>query len=103
MGFMRGRSITDSYLILDECQNATPLQVMGIVTRAAEGCKIVMCGDPNQIDKITLTRSTNGLVFAARAMQSSPACAFVSFGEEECERSFLARDAADRMGKYLAS
>lgn len=37
MGYMRGRSITDSFLILDECQNATPLQVMGIVTRAAEG------------------------------------------------------------------
>lgn len=102
MGFMRGRSITDSYLILDECQNATPLQVMGIVTRAAEGCKIVMCGDPNQIDKITLTRQTNGLVFAARAMQHSPACAYVAFEDSECERSFLAKEAAERMGAYLS-
>lgn len=102
MGFMRGRSINNSYLILDECQNATPRQVMGIVTRAAEGCKIVICGDPNQIDRITLTRNTNGLVFAERAMRGSDVCAYVAFGENECERSSLAREAAKRMGDLLA-
>lgn len=102
MGFMRGRSITNSFLILDECQNATPLQVMGIVTRAAAGCKIVICGDPNQIDRITLTRSTNGLVFAEHAMRGSETCAYVQFEEGECERSALAKEAAKRMGELLA-
>lgn len=102
MGFMRGRSISDSFLILDECQNATPRQVMGIVTRAAKGCKIVICGDPDQIDRITLTRNTNGLVFAERAMRGSDVCAYVAFSESECERSVLAREAARRMGDLLS-
>ena len=102
MGFMRGRSITNSYIIIDECQNATPGQIMGIVTRAAEGSKIVLCGDPNQIDKLSLTANTAGLTFAARAMAGSPACARVVFSPEECERSFLAREAAERMTRRLA-
>lgn len=102
MGFMRGRSITNSYIIIDECQNATPRQIMGIVTRAAEGSKIILCGDPNQIDKLSLTASTGGLAFAIRSMVGSPACAYVAFSKDECERSFLAREAADRMARFLA-
>ena len=101
MGFMRGRSVTDTFMILDECQNATPLQVMGIVTRAGERSKIVICGDPDQIDRTVLTRATNGLTFAAHAMKGSPYCAQVWFKDSECERSVLAKDAADRMGRLL--
>lgn len=101
MGFMRGRSVTDTFMILDECQNATPLQVMGIVTRAGERSKIVICGDPNQIDRAALTKATNGLTFAAHAMKDSPCCAQVWFKDSECERSVLAKDAAERMGRFL--
>ena len=101
MGFMRGRSVTDTFMILDECQNATPLQVMGIVTRAGERSKIVICGDPNQIDRTVLTKATNGLTFAAHAMKGSPYCAQVWFKDSECERSVLAKDAAARMGRLL--
>lgn len=101
MGFMRGRSVTDTFMILDECQNATPLQVMGIVTRAGERSKIVICGDPNQIDRTILTKATNGLTFAAHAMKGSPYCAQVWFTDSECERSVLAKDAAARMGRLL--
>ena len=101
MGFMRGRSVTDTFMILDECQNATPLQVMGIVTRAGERSKIVICGDPNQIDRTILTKATNGLTFAAHAMKGSPYCAQVWFTDSECERSVLAKDAAARMGQLL--
>lgn len=101
MGFMRGRSVTDTFMILDECQNATPLQVMGIVTRAGERSKIVICGDPNQIDRTVLTKATNGLTFAAHAMKGSPYCAQVWFKDSECERSVLAKDAAERMGRFL--
>lgn len=97
MGFMRGRSITNSFLILDEAQNATPKQVMGIVTRAGEKTKIVICGDPYQIDDVMLDRKNNGLVFAAETMKDSQYCALVTFKESECVRSELARAAAERM------
>jgi glycerophosphoryl diester phosphodiesterase len=85
------------FLILDEAQNATPKQVMGIVTRAGEKTKIVICGDPDQIDDVMLDRKNNGLVFAAETMKDSQYCAIVTFKESECVRSELARAAAERM------
>lgn len=97
MGFMRGRSITNSFLILDEAQNATQKQVMGIVTRAGLHTKIVVCGDPDQIDDITLDKKNNGLAFAAKVMRGSVNCAVITFTDEECVRSPLAKDAASRM------
>lgn len=51
LNFIRGRSIAQTYLIIDEAQNMTPNQVKGIITRAGKGTKIVLIGDPNQIDK----------------------------------------------------
>lgn len=97
MGFMRGRSITNSFLILDEAQNATQKQVMGIVTRAGLHTKIVICGDPNQIDDVTLDKKNNGLAFAAEVMKGSVNCAIINFTDDECVRSPLAKDAAARM------
>lgn len=97
MGFMRGRSITNSFLILDEAQNATQKQVMGIVTRAGLHTKIVICGDPNQIDDVTLDKKNNGLAFTAEVMKGSVNCAIINFTDDECVRSPLAKDAAARM------
>ncbi|MGN0242397.1 MAG: PhoH family protein [Candidatus Weimeria sp.] len=98
MAFMRGRSITNNYVIVDEAQNATPKQIRGIVTRAGAGTKVVLLGDPSQIDNNILSSRNNGLVFASEMMKGSPLCAQVTFsGEKECVRSPLAKDAAERL------
>lgn len=99
MGFMRGRSITNSFLILDEAQNATQKQVMGIVTRAGEHTKIVVCGDPDQIDDLSLDKRTCGISYLESIMRSSIHSATIVFPESECVRSALAKDAAARMSK----
>ena len=55
MNFMRGRSITDTWLIIDEAQNLTPRQVKGIITRVGKGTKVVLLGTRPQIDHPLLT------------------------------------------------
>ena len=48
MNFIRGRSIAQTYLIIDEAQNMTPAQVKGVITRAGKGTKIILLGDPGR-------------------------------------------------------
>lgn len=69
MNFIRGRSIAQTYLIIDEAQNMTPNQVKGIITRAGKNTKIILLGDPAQIDRPFLDEKTNGLSYAAKYMQ----------------------------------
>ena len=97
LNFIRGRSVTKTYLIIDEAQNLTPKQAKGIITRAGVGTKIILLGDPNQIDHPLLDDRTNGLSYAAEKMKGSPYCWQVTMTSEECERSVLAKDAATRM------
>jgi len=63
--YMRGRSIPYQYILIDESQNLTPHEVKTIVTRVGEGSKIVLVGDPYQIDSPYLDFSSNGLVTAS--------------------------------------
>lgn len=97
LNFIRGRSVTKTYLIIDEAQNLTPKQAKGIITRAGIGTKIILLGDPNQIDNPLLDERTNGLSYAAEHMKGSPLCFQISLSAEECERSALATDAVRRM------
>ena len=97
LNFIRGRSIVKTYLIIDEAQNMTPNQVKGIITRAGEGTKIILLGDPNQIDRSFLDERTNGLSYAAEHMKGSPLCWQITMSAEECERSALAMDALGRL------
>lgn len=97
MNFIRGRSITQTYLIIDEAQNLTPKQVKGIITRVGIGTKIILLGDPNQIDHPLLDERTNGLSYASEKMKGSPMCFQITMLPDECERSPLAYDAAKRM------
>jgi len=97
MNYIRGRSITQTYLIIDEAQNLTPRQVKGIITRAGRGTKIVIIGDPEQIDHPLLDERTNGLSYAAEKMKGSALCSQLTMEAEECERSVLAMDAAMRL------
>ena len=97
LNFIRGRSVTKTYLIIDEAQNLTPKQAKGIITRAGIGTKIILLGDPYQIDHPLLDERTNGLSYAAERMKGSPLCAQITLFAEECERSPLALDAIQRM------
>lgn len=97
LNFIRGRSIVRTYLIIDEAQNMTPAQVKGIITRAGKGTKIILLGDPNQIDRNFLDERTNGLSYAAEHMKGSTLCWQITLTADECERSLLAMDAVKRM------
>lgn len=97
IAFIRGRSIAQNWLIIDEAQNLTPAQAKGIVTRAGEGAKIILIGDPEQIDREYLDERTNGLSYAAEKMKGVDICWQVTMNSHECERSKLARIASERM------
>ncbi len=97
MNFIRGRSIAKTYLMIDEAQNMTPEQVKGIITRAGKDTKIILLGDPNQIDRPFLDERTNGLSYASEHMKGSPLCWQMTFTASECERSQLAMDAIQRL------
>ncbi len=94
---IRGRSIQRGFLICDEAQNASKLLVRDVITRAGTGTKIVIAGDPDQVDNPTLDKRNNGLVYAEEKMKGSPLCAIIKFSEQNCVRSQLAEDAIKRM------
>ena len=96
MNFIRGRSIAQSYLIIDEAQNLTPRQAKGLLTRVGSGTKLVMLGDPQQIDNPSLDDKSNGLSYAGEKMKGSQLCWQISLDSTECERSALAGEAAAR-------
>ncbi len=97
IAYIRGRSIQRNWVIIDEAQNLSPKQVKGIVTRAGKGTKLILLGDPAQIDHPYLDSRTNGLCYAAERMKGSPYCCQLTMSDEECERSPLAYDSATRM------
>lgn len=97
MEYMRGRSLSHTYVIIDEAQNCTPNQILSIVTRIGVGSKIVLLGDPNQIDNKFLNKRNNGLVFAAERFIGSSLCAQITMKSTECERSPLAMEAIERL------
>ena len=86
-----------SYLTRAEAQNMIPNQVKGIITRAGKDTKIILLGDPQQIDKPFLDEKTNGLSYAAKFMKGSPYCWQITLSADECERSELAMDAVQRL------
>ena len=97
LAFQRGRSLHKYFFILDEMQNSTPVQAKTIITRCGIGTKIVILGDPEQIDNHNLSESVNGLVYAGEKMKGSPYCYQITMLPEECERSPVAADASQRM------
>lgn len=97
LAFQRGRSLQKYWVILDEMQNSTPRQAKGVITRPGLGTKIVLLGDPAQIDHPYLDSQSNGLVFASEKMRGSKLCFQVTLQHDECERSPLAAEAALRL------
>ena len=91
--YIRGRSIPNQFIIIDEAQNTTPHEIKTIISRAGENTKIVLTGDPMQIDSPYLTKENNGLIYAMDRMKGNDICSHIFL--EKCERSKLADLAAD--------
>jgi len=86
--YIRGRSLPNVYMIVDEAQNLTPHEVKTIVTRAGEGTKIILTGDPYQIDHPYLDSSNNGLTTVAERFKPEALAGHVILSKGE--RSALA-------------
>jgi PhoH-like ATPase len=91
--YIRGRSIPHQYLVVDEAQNLTPHEIKTIITRAGEGTKVVLTGDPYQIDNPYVDSTSNGLVYLVERFQNSKIAGHVTLTKGE--RSELAELAAE--------
>ena len=93
LAFIRGRSIARRFFILDEAQQLTPHEAKTVITRISEGSKIVLIGDPAQIDNPYVDSRSNGLVYCHNRMKGQSIAAHVKLTKGE--RSRLAELAAD--------
>lgn len=91
--FIRGRSLPNQYIIIDEAQNLSPHEVKTIVSRAGTGTKVVLTGDPYQIDSPYLDSNSNGLTYLVEAFKGQEMFGHVIL--ERSERSPLAELAAE--------
>lgn len=91
--YIRGRSIPQQYVIVDEAQNLTPHEVKTIISRSGEGTKMVLTGDPYQIDNPYLDASSNGLIYAAERLKEQSIHGHITL--RKSERSNLAAIAAE--------
>ena len=91
--YIRGRSIPRQFVIVDEAQNLTPHEVKTIISRAGEGTKMVLTGDPYQIDNPYLDTSSNGLTYAVERLKQNKIHGHITLLKSE--RSMLAGVAAD--------
>jgi PhoH-like ATPase len=93
--YIRGRSISGQYVIVDEAQNLTPHEIKTIISRCGEGGKMVLTGDPYQIDNPYLDSNSNGLTYAVERLKHSPLHGHVTLMKSE--RSPLAALAAEML------
>lgn len=91
--YMRGRTIPYQLILIDEAQNLTPHEIKTLITRVGEGSKIILTGDPYQIDSPYLDFSSNGLVVASERFKGQPI--FGSVYLPTSERSELSRLAGE--------
>ena len=91
--YIRGRSLPNQFIIIDEAQNLSPHEVKTIVSRAGTGTKVVLTGDPYQIDTPYLDSNSNGLTFLVEAFKGQQPFGHITL--EKSERSPLAELAAE--------
>ncbi|RKX75480.1 MAG: PhoH family protein, partial [Spirochaetes bacterium] len=91
--YIRGRSLPRQFIIIDEAQNLTPHEVKTIVSRAGEGSKVVLTGDPYQIDSPYLDAESNGLTYLVEAFKGESLSGHISLAKSE--RSSLAELATE--------
>ena len=91
--YIRGRSLPQQFIIVDEAQNLTPHEIKTIITRSGDGTKIVLTGDPGQIDNPYVDNASNGLSIAAERFHGEKLAAHITLAKGE--RSELAELAAN--------
>lgn len=91
--YIRGRSLPKAYIIVDEAQNLTPHEMKTVISRAGEGAKVVLTGDPTQIDNPYLDKDSNGLTYTVGRFSDQRIYAHMFF--DKTERSELAALAAE--------
>lgn len=91
--YIRGRSISKQFVIIDEAQNLTPHEVKTIISRVGEGTKMVLTGDPHQIDNPYLDSNSNGLTYTVERLKGHAGCGHITLTKSE--RSRLSALAAD--------
>ena len=91
--YIRGRSISKQYVVVDEAQNLTPHEVKTIISRVGEGTKMVLTCVPQQIDNPYLDSSSNGLTYTVERLKGRHGCGHVTLTKSE--RSRLSSLAAD--------
>ncbi len=87
LAFMRGRTLSSAFIILDEAQNTTPLQMKMFLTRLGEGGRMVVTGDPSQVD--LPAGVTSGLADAVATLKGVPGVAEIAFGNDDIVRHAL--------------
>ncbi|TFG83930.1 MAG: PhoH family protein [Spirochaetales bacterium] len=92
LSFIRGRSLPAQFIVIDEAQNLTPHEIKTIVSRAGEGTKVVLTGDPDQIDNMYLDANSNGLSYVVDRFKGQAIFGHVTL--QKSERSVLAELAA---------
>ncbi len=93
--YIRGRSIPNQFIIVDEAQNLTPHEIKTIISRAGKGTKIVLTGDPEQIDNPYLDANSNGLTYIVERLKNEELFGHVLLAKSE--RSQLAAMAVQRL------
>ena len=93
LSYIRGRSIANQFMVIDEAQNLTPLEAKTIITRVGHGTKIVFTGDPYQIDNPYVDSSSNGFNYVVSRFRTEAIAAHIEF--QKGERSELAELAAN--------
>ncbi|OGS38443.1 MAG: hypothetical protein A2506_09135 [Elusimicrobia bacterium RIFOXYD12_FULL_66_9] len=93
VSFLRGRTLPNLLIIIDDAQNLTPHEIKTIISRAGQGAKIVLTGDPHQVDNYYLDATSNGLTNLVERFKGQQLFGHVTFTKSE--RSLLAALASD--------
>ena len=101
LAFMRGRTLAHCYCILDEAQNTTPAQIKMFLTRMGEGSRMVVTGDPTQVD--LPPHQPSGLVDALRVLEGVPGIAVTRFDERDVVRHPLVARIVSAYGRAEAA
>ncbi|WP_182050791.1 PhoH family protein [Changpingibacter yushuensis] len=98
LAYMRGRTLNDAFVILDEAQNTTPEQMKMFLTRLGFGAKMVITGDVTQVD--LPGRTTSGLILVRRILRDTPGIKFVELGSADVVRHKLVAEIIDAYARW---
>jgi phosphate starvation-inducible protein PhoH and related proteins len=97
LAYMRGRTLNNAFILLDEAQNTTPMQMKMFLTRMGPESKMIITGDATQID--LPTRQQSGLKDAARILSNVKGIGFIELSEKDVVRHRLVRDIIEAYGR----